>query len=260
MVVSPHRDDETIGCGGTICAHTERGDHGAVVHICGEGGASLAEARSAAGILGVSEISTLSCRVGQPTPTRELLLELVMAFRQHRPQIVYVPHEADADPTHKLTSALVREARWLAGHPALPEAGEPAEGFAPIVYEFEVWTPLARPTAFVDISRHVERKAAALNCCPSRMGINEWSEGALGLARYRGVTSGQGDHVEAFAVVGAPPCVVSASAPRAQTRSSHLSRRGRGRWPYRTVLRGGQADAPRAAHARGGEEGAQGDR
>jgi LmbE family N-acetylglucosaminyl deacetylase len=203
-VISPHRDDETIGCGGTICAHTDRGDEVAVVHISGEDGANLAEVTAACAILGVTDVTTLPGPAVRLEPTEMLLHDLVAAFRRHRPEIVYVPHAGDDDPTHQVTARVAREARWLAAYPILPDASEPTDAPAGTVYEYEVWTPLARPSVFVDITDHRERKAAALACYSSQLEINQWIEGALGLNRYRGVTSGRGEYVEAFTVAQAP--------------------------------------------------------
>jgi N-acetylglucosamine malate deacetylase 1 len=204
LVVSPHRDDETIGCGGTIRAHTERGDDVAVVHVSGESGASPAEARTACAILGVTDISTLSGPAIQLEATEALLTELVAVFRRRRPDIVYVPHANDDDPTHEVTARAVRQARWIAAYPVLAEAGPPTQAHACTVYEYEVWTPLARPSVFVDITPHRERKIRALTCYSSQLEISCWVEGALGLNRYRGVTSGHGEYVEAFSVSHIP--------------------------------------------------------
>jgi LmbE family N-acetylglucosaminyl deacetylase len=211
LVVSPHRDDETIGCGGTICAHTERGDEVAVVHVSGEAGASLAETHAACAVLGVTDISTLPGPAIRLEATLALVTELVAVFRRQRPDIVYVPHADDDDPTHEVTSRAVREARWIAAYPILSEAGAPTRTPARTVYEYEVWTPLRRPSVFVDITPHQERKVRALACYSSQLGANCWVEGALGLNRYRGVTSGRGHYVEAFSAAQVPH-VLSAGA------------------------------------------------
>ncbi|WP_165975812.1 PIG-L deacetylase family protein [Actinomadura rubrisoli] len=198
LVVGPHRDDEAIGCGGTICRHADCGDVVEVVHLTGLGGATLAEAREAGRRLGVSDISTLSGPATQITADPALLTELVAVFRRFRPDIVYAPHPGEDDPAHRVTADLVREARWLSAYPLLPEAGTPLAEPVGTVYEFEVWTPMARPSVFVDITAVRDRKADALAAYSSQLAHNEWIEGALGLNRYRGVTSGHGEFVEAF--------------------------------------------------------------
>ncbi len=208
LVVSPHRDDETIACGGTICAHVDRGDQVAVVHMCGQGGASSAEALAAARVLGVHDVSTLSSPPLQLEASTALLAELVAVFRRYRPSIAYVPHPADDDPTHQLTAKVAREARWAAAYPVLGEAGEQAESPAAVVYEYEVWTPLPGPSVFVDISAYTRRKIDALEQYSSQLEICQWADGALGLNRYRGVTSGCGAYAEAFTVVRAPHAIM----------------------------------------------------
>ncbi|WP_242884225.1 PIG-L deacetylase family protein [Actinomadura litoris] len=201
LVVSPHRDDEAIGCGGTISLHADRGDLVHVVHLSGLGGASLAEAREAGRRLGVAGISTLSAPETQLTADRALLTELVAVFREFRPGIVYAPHADEDDPAHRVAAELAREARWISAYPILPEAGPALEEPPAVVYEFEVWTPIARPSVFVDITAVRDRKAGALAAYASQLAHNEWIDGALGLNRYRGVTSGHGEFVEAFSVL-----------------------------------------------------------
>jgi LmbE family N-acetylglucosaminyl deacetylase len=203
LVVSPHRDDETIGCGGTICGHTDRGDEVWVVHLTGQGGASAVETREACGVLGVTRIVTL------PAPpvvlhADALLGELVEVFRHCGPDVVYAPHPREDDPTHRAAAELAAEARWMAAYPILPDRGPVLERPPSAVYEYEVWTPLSRPSVYRDISAHRERKARALAAYGSQLKLNEWVDGALGLNRYRGVTSGCGEWVEAFSVVRSP--------------------------------------------------------
>jgi N-acetylglucosamine malate deacetylase 1 len=204
LVVSPHRDDETIGCGGTIRGHADRGDEVWVVHLTGEGGASAAEAGEACRLLGVTRTVTLSGPSVALHADETLLAELVEVYRQCGPDVVYAPHPGEDDPTHRTAAALAAEARWMAPYPILPERGPALERPPSAVYEYEVWTPLARPSVYRDISAHRERKAQALAAYGSQLRLNQWVDGALGLNRYRGVTSGCGEWVEAFSVVRGP--------------------------------------------------------
>src|SRR4051812_24596047 len=71
VVIAPHPDDESIGCGGAILSHTGRGDRVHVVFLTsGELGLKHlkveeawnireSEARAAAGILGISQLTFL---------------------------------------------------------------------------------------------------------------------------------------------------------------------------------------------------------
>ena len=95
MVISPHPDDESIGCGGTICGHVAAGD---TVHVelltSGEkGGHGLsehetalkreAEAQSAAKILGIAHIEFYRQNDGGLSASAQLAEMLAKAERTH---------------------------------------------------------------------------------------------------------------------------------------------------------------------------------
>lgn len=122
LVVAPHPDDEILGCGGAIALHVRRGD---AVHVAlvtrGEGGgdpaARLRESRTAAGLLGRTEVSCLEARDGAVAADAGLPQRLAALVARLRPATVYAPSPFELHPDHLATLRAV--ARALAG-PAPP--------------------------------------------------------------------------------------------------------------------------------------------
>src|SRR5690349_12999003 len=114
LVLAPHPDDETIGCGGALCLHADRGDAISVVFLTsGELGLKHlptkeawavreSEARKAARILKVKEVFFLrrnDWTLGnQITQTAGLLRPLL---KMKKPRMIYLPHPQDGHPDHQ---------------------------------------------------------------------------------------------------------------------------------------------------------------
>lgn len=202
LVLSPHPDDEAIGCGGTLCRHADEGDEVRVIFLTsGEhGGHGLgteqtrrtreAEAADAARVLGVQSIEFW----GEPDGSLHASAELVDRLRQTiagwHPAVVYAPHADEAHPDHRATTRLVVDAlKGAAGSPTVE------------VRMFEVWTPIQRPSEIVDISKYIDTKIEAIRAYRSQCAVMDFDEAARGLARYRGEFHcwPGGDYAEAFA-------------------------------------------------------------
>ena len=126
LVIAPHPDDETIGCGGALCLHAKRGDRVVIAFLTsGELGLKLLprqkawtirekEANAAAKILGVARIYFLR----QPDWTlgdhikmgARALRPVLLAVK---PRLIYVPHEAEEHPDHQAAVPLLRLALKL---------------------------------------------------------------------------------------------------------------------------------------------------
>jgi LmbE family N-acetylglucosaminyl deacetylase len=116
LVIAPHPDDETIGCGGTLLAHVAAGDEVRVLFVTdgrrsralglapGEmAGRRKSEAQGAVEALGLSGMTWLGLPEGewQLAQVEPRLAQVLTSFR---PAIVYVPSRIDFHPEHVRTA------------------------------------------------------------------------------------------------------------------------------------------------------------
>lgn len=217
LVVAAHPDDEVLGCGATIAAHTARGDEVAVL-ILGEGGTSrtpsrvaddevvgeLAScAREAAARLGIAtiDLAGLPDNRFDSVDLLDVAKLVEAAVERHTPEVVYTHHALDLNVDHQRTHAAVLVA-------TRPQPGSVVHS----VYAFEVpssteWAEpihgVFRPARFVDVSDVIERKVDALGAYESEMRPFPHSrsiEAVRALATWRGASVGVAA-AEAFEVV-----------------------------------------------------------
>lgn len=184
VVLAPHIDDETIGCGGVLRKHTAAGGRVAILTFADCSENRVAEGRAAGEILGVQRQEFL------PFTTRHLLdrpepaARLDQFLQEEKPDLIYTPSLFDRHTDHvALNLLLARQIR--------------ARGVAAMIYGYEVWSTLT-PNVAVDITAEQPFKARALACFASQNRSNNWHDAALALNRYRGVTTGAGTYAEAF--------------------------------------------------------------
>jgi len=213
LVISPHHDDETIGCGGSICLHTSVNDlvtvvfvfagWSAVPDVTDKKEAALivqGEAIEACSELGVTNIIELSFDDRACYPNETAISSLVKVFRDTRPEILYIPHTADGDREHRFTSEVSREALWLSTSDYFPELGKRIDTVRAVL-GYEVWKPLQSAQYVRDISDVVEKKRIALEKYQSQLRVKNWIGASLGLNAYRGVAAGNCSYAEAFQVL-----------------------------------------------------------
>jgi LmbE family N-acetylglucosaminyl deacetylase len=202
LVISPHPDDEAIGCGGTVRKHVIDGDQVHVIFLTsGEKGghgraedktAHLREKESGAAkrILGIHHADFYREPDGSVRVRAELVEKLSKKIRQWRPDVVYVPHEREKHADHRAAARLVRAALHKA-----------ANHRRPTVLMYEVWTPLGRMDDIVDITPYVKIKRQAIRAYRSQCAVLGFDAAALGLNRYRGEMFcwPEGEYAEVFA-------------------------------------------------------------
>ena len=193
LVIAAHADDETIGCGGTMAKYSQHGattfvgvltrDQSDDVHTV-----RRSEAERAWQKLGVTDSGWAEMRAHPLTVSPTAVDAVTGWIESVRPDIVFLPHPGEDDPDHAAVAAIVKSARILARSGCL-------------LLGYEVWTPLARPSVFEDVSDFVAVKGEAINCFRSQVADRDYASAALALNRYHGVISGRGQHVEAFGMI-----------------------------------------------------------
>jgi LmbE family N-acetylglucosaminyl deacetylase len=198
VVIAPHPDDESIGCGGTIGLHVEQGDRVAVFFLTsGELGLKHLprekawavreeEARAAAEVLGIGQLHFLrqpDWFLGDSVAAAAEVLRPIL--QQEKPSSIYLPHPNEWHPDHKASLPIVEAA--LAGSDLKPE-----------LLMYEVWTPLGAYDHVEDISAVMARKLQAVRRYTTQLNGFRYDRAVRGLNQYRGVIAAKCRYAEVF--------------------------------------------------------------
>src|SRR5574341_248676 len=158
VVLAPHADDETLGCGGTLYKHHCAGDRITAVfmtdgsrgtHASAVDGKALIElrereARAAAAILGVDECAFLRNPDTRLECSPRTIAQLAGLLDSLRPDIVYAPSPLESHRDHRQACAIA------AG--ALADRSWPVQ-----IYLYEIWTPVpANCAVAIDLERKLQ--------------------------------------------------------------------------------------------------------
>ncbi len=194
LVLAPHADDETFGCGGTLAVLVEdRARLDVLVVTDGAGNETDSEARQLVGERRLEETREALRRLGGGAarcaflPDRGLAgsgASLAAALEGEllatRPDLVFVPSPVEIHPDHRaVAEAFLSLFSGDAGRrlvAALPEGARAAF--------YEVSQPF-RPNVLVDVSRTIARKEAAVAAFVSQLDGHDYATFARGLGQYR---------------------------------------------------------------------------
>jgi LmbE family N-acetylglucosaminyl deacetylase len=199
LIIAPHPDDESIGCGGAMSLHAKRRDRVSAVFLTsGELGLKRldreeawrireAEARKAGKILGLVELFFLRCSdwfLGENKSQAAKLLSPVL--KQTLPKMIYVPHPNEWHPDH--------QAAW----PILKMALKRSAVKVTALRAYEVWTPLSHYDAVEDISPVMSQKLRAVRAHRSQVRDFKYDRAIAGLNQYRGEMAARTRYAEVF--------------------------------------------------------------
>lgn len=214
LVVSAHPDDETLGVGGTLLKHKQRGDELSwiISTVADKGDFSSKHIRTSADqVEAVSEAYGFSdvFKLGLPStrldtfPKRQLIGLFMNILKPLQPHIIYTVGDSDVHTDHFATF----EALMLALKPFR------AEFDVQEIYSYEVLSSTDaafgfrrhpfQPNVFSDITQYMEQKLDILSLYDNQMQFEPLPRsisGVRALARHRGATIGV-TYAEALSLV-----------------------------------------------------------
>ena len=204
VVVAPHPDDETLGCGGALLRHAAEGDQISWLIVTGmhaEQGYSAEmvlkrerEIEQVAAAYGFTETECL----GYPTtmldtlPVKDLVAGIGAEFSKLRPEIVYCPHSGDAHSDHAAVYKAVEScSKWFRFESV--KKVYIYETLSETDQSFETGSSQFAPNVYVNIEEHLERKIEILGLYQGETASFPFPRSDLtirSLARLRGSSSG----------------------------------------------------------------------
>lgn len=210
LVIAPHPDDEVIGCGGTILKHINDNDRVFIFYVTNgeidiENDNYFDECKQRfSEALKSSKMSHSEILFCPEVPARKIrdnytliLNRLERVFRKLKPNIVYLPHKRETDFDHKLTYDITKEAYVS----SLNYKNNSINNVKTKLFGYEVWTPIQKLHKLNNIESYAEKKKKLINIYESQTQKILYSDGILGLNKYRGCYFGNCQYAEAFSII-----------------------------------------------------------
>jgi N-acetylglucosamine malate deacetylase 1 len=213
IVVTPHPDDETLGCGGTILKQRALGNNifWLIItkmdeqifdpEIVKKRNFEIEKVKKMYGFDKTIQFSYSAARLDE-APLNDLVSDIGKVFKEIAPNIVYLPYRNDIHSDHKIVyDATMSCTKWFR-YPSIEKV---------FVYETLSETDFImntdangfRPNVFVNISDYIEGKVEIMKIYESEISLHPFprSESAIrALATLRGAAAGV-NAAEAFMLV-----------------------------------------------------------
>ncbi|MBC8418116.1 MAG: PIG-L family deacetylase [Desulfobacterales bacterium] len=204
LVLAPHPDDETFGCGGALALHARSGDPVKVVFLTNGAKGDTSgrndkeeyvklrqnEALKACACLDVTDLEFWPYEDRSLAGSRGALRRMIDLLEDFRPQLVYAPSPLEFHPDHRAACFLLCDAIG-SYRPDLDIAF------------YEVGQPL-RVNLLVDITGALNSKVKAVSAYGSQLKERPYGDICMGLDRYRSLTLPEDvTHAEGFSLWGA---------------------------------------------------------
>ena len=211
LVIAPHPDDETLGCGGTLLRHIAEGDkvHWLIMTTISDEvdysekqiytrSLEIPKVSSAYGFSSVYQLDFITTMLDTYRRS-ELILNVSNIIKKLKPEIVYINYRDDVHSDHEIVFDTVASCTKSFRYPYIKKVrayetlSETEFGIRPNSLGF-------RPNLWVNISAYIDRKIEIMNIYESEVDHHPFPRGERNirsLAAYRGATAGV-DSAEAF--------------------------------------------------------------
>lgn len=203
MVVAPHPDDETLGCGGTLLRAIAGG---ADVHwvigtrMTREAGYSearmqardreIADVTAAYGFAGVHQAAFTAARL-DTVPAAERVSWFASVFNLVRPDVLYLPHPHDVHSDHAAIFDAASACTKAFRYPSLRKVYV-YETLSETEFSIRPGVSPFHPCRFVDVSAHIDRKIEIMELYAGEMAAPPFprsGEAIRALATFRGLVA-----------------------------------------------------------------------
>lgn len=181
LIVAPHQDDETFGCGGLMTIYGSNCD----VLLLSDGSLGNvenykdkdelvrvrnAEFREACSRVGINNLFMLNL----PNDKVKENSDKIYGFDIKPYKYIFLPNRKEDHPDHRACYRIFSKMKRRQ-HASCQ------------IYEYEVWTPLTMPTWFLDISDVIGKKKEMIKVYQSQINDKDYFNSIIGLNAYRGM-------------------------------------------------------------------------
>ncbi len=204
LVVSPHPDDETLGCGGTLLRHKAQGDQlywlnvtvsrteqGFTPESVRNREVEIAQVKERYGFRKFFNLGFPTTRLDQ-VPAAEMVRKVKEVVEEIRPEEIYSPYGGDAHTDHRAVFNAVAACGKTFRAPFVKRILI-YETLSETEFGVDPKESIFRPNVFVDIAPYLNEKIEIMKIYQSEMGKFPFprSEKAIqALAALRGSTAG----------------------------------------------------------------------
>ncbi len=179
LVIAPHPDDETLGCGGTLFRHKDNEDslywliitkidknHGWPIDMVKSRKNEIESVRQSYQFQDLINLNYPSTKL-DTYPISDLVEKIGNIVKQISPEIIYIPFEGDIHSDHRIISKVSQSIiKWFR-YPSIKKVLV-YETISETNFSFSRNTQFA-PNYFVDISNHLEKKIETIKIYNSEL-------------------------------------------------------------------------------------------